>query len=140
MSWQPSHLKTRLTHTVPHHETERQQSVNNIWSFILGNQGFVRMNALITELLTASMAKYATYRWKNTYSKIINVTDCKTSKKRLLAAEYLVLITYNYPTVKTRTLYKSTDGSQERPADNPPNSDGLEDLHRTLPEVTVRVY
>jgi hypothetical protein len=75
------------------------------------------------------MAKYATYRWKNMYSKIINVTDCKTSKKRLLAAEYLVLITYNYPTVKTRTLYKSTDGPPERRADNPPISDGLGDLH-----------
>jgi len=67
------------------------------------------MNVLITELLTASMAKYATYRRKNTYSKIINVADCKTSKKRLLAVEYLVLIIYNYPTAKTRTLYKSTD-------------------------------
>jgi hypothetical protein len=56
------------------------------------------MNALITELLTASMANYAMYRGKNTYSKIINVADWKTSKKRLLAAEYLVLIIYNYPT------------------------------------------
>jgi hypothetical protein len=68
------------------------------------------MNALITELLTASMAKYAMNRRKNTHSKIINVADCKTSKKRLLAVEYLVLIIYNYPTLKTRTLYKSTDG------------------------------
>jgi hypothetical protein len=68
------------------------------------------MNALITELLTTSMAKYATYRRKKTHSKIINVADCKTSKKRLLAVEYLVLIIYNYPTLKTRTLFKSTDG------------------------------
>jgi len=140
MSRQPLHLKQCIAHTLPHHETQRQHSVNNIWSCILGNQGFVRMNALITELLTASMAKYATYRRQNTYSKIINVADCKTSKKRLLAAEYLVLIIYNYPTTKTRTLYKSTDGPAGRPADNPPNSDGLEDLHRTVPELTVRVH
>ena len=95
MSRQPFHLKQGFSHTLPHHETERQQSVKNIWSCILGNEGFVRMDALITELLTASMAKYATYRRQNTYSKIINVADCKTSKKILLAAEYLVLIIYN---------------------------------------------
>src|ERR1700682_5817025 len=104
-----------MTHTSPHHVTERQQSVNNIWSCILGNQGFVRMNALITELLTASMAKYATYGRKNSYSKIINVADCKTSQKRLLVAEYLIIIMLNYPTAKIRTLYKSTDGASGRP-------------------------
>jgi hypothetical protein len=98
------------------------------------------MNVLITELLTASMAKYAMYRRQNTYSKIINVADCKTSKMILLAAEYLVLIIYNYPTAKTRTLNKSTDGPAGRPADNPPNSDGLEDWHRIVPALTVRVY
>jgi len=140
MSRQPFHFKQGFSHTLPHHETERQQSVNNIWSCILGNQGFVRMNVLITELLTASMAQYAMYRRQNTYSKIINVADCKTSKKILLAAEYLVLIIYNYPTAKTRTLYKSTDGPAGRPADNPPNSDGLEHWHRTVPELTVRLY
>ena len=43
---------------------------------------------------------------------------------------------YNYPTAKTRTLYKSTDGC----ADNRPNTDGLGDIHRTVPELTVRVY
>jgi len=59
---QPFRLKQRIAHTLPYHETDRQQRVNNIWSCILGNQGFVRMNTLITELLTASMAKYATYR------------------------------------------------------------------------------
>jgi hypothetical protein len=57
MSWQPFHLKQRMTHTLPHHETERQWSVNNISSLILPNQGFVRINVLITELLTASKAK-----------------------------------------------------------------------------------
>ena len=92
------------------------------------------MNALITELLTTSMAKYATYGRKNSDSKIINVADCKTSKKRLLVAEYLIIIMFNYPTAKIRTLYKSTDGPAGRPADNPPNSDGLGVYHGTVPE------
>jgi hypothetical protein len=87
------------------------------------------MNALLTELLITSIAKYETYRRKNTYSKMINVADCKTSKKRLLAVKYLILIIYHYLTAKTRTLYKSTDGPAGRPADNLPISDGLEDLH-----------
>jgi len=124
-----------MTHTLPHHETECQWSVNSIWSCILGNQGFLRIGAPITKLLTTSLAKNAMGRRQNTYSKIINVADCKTSKKRSLAVKYLILIMFNYPTAKTRTLYKSTDG----PADNPPNPDGLGDLHQTVPELTVRV-
>ena len=98
------------------------------------------INALRTGLLTASIAKNATDRRENTYSKIINLADCKTSKKRLLAVEYLILVMYNYLTAKTRTLYKSTDGPAGQPADNPPNSDGWGVLHRTLPELLVRVY
>jgi hypothetical protein len=46
---------------------------------------------------------------------------------------------YNYPTAKTRTLYKSTDGPTGWPADNPPNPDKLGDLHRTVPEMMVGV-
>jgi len=69
----------------------------------------VWIKKLITELLTASIANNATYKRKNTYTKIINVADCKTCKKRLLAVEYLILIIYTYPTAKTRTVYKSTD-------------------------------
>jgi len=137
---QPFHLKQRMTHVLPHHGTKHQQRVNNIWSCILGNQGFVRMNAVITELLTTCMAKYAMYRRQNTYSKIINVVDSKTSKKRLLAAEYLVSIIYNYPTSKTRALYKSTDRPAGRPGDNPPNSDVLDVLHRTVRKMTIWVY
>jgi hypothetical protein len=79
--------------------------------------------------LTASIAKNATDRRQNTYSKIITVADCKTSKKRLLAVKYLILIMYKYPTAKTRTLYKSTDGPAWQPADNPSNPDRLGDLH-----------
>ena len=128
-----------MTYTLPHHETERQWSVNNIWSCILGKQGVLRIGAPITELLTTSLAKNATGRRQNTYSKIIIVADCKTSKQRSLAVKYLILIMFNYPTAKTRTLYKSTDGPARRPADNPPNPGGLGDLHRTVPKFTVRV-
>jgi hypothetical protein len=128
-----------MTHTLPHHETERQRSVNNISSCILGNQGFLRIGAPTTKLTTTSLAKNATGRRQHTDSKIINVADSKTSKKRSVAVKYLILIMFNYPTAKTRTLYKSTDGPAGQPADNPPNPDGLGDLHRTVPELTVRV-
>jgi len=58
--WQPFHFKQCVTHMLPHHETERQRNVNNIWSCILGNEGFVRINEHITELLTACIAKNTT--------------------------------------------------------------------------------
>jgi hypothetical protein len=125
---------------LPHHETERQHSVSNNWSCILGNQGIVRIGTLITALLTDSIAKNAMDRRQYRYSKIINVADCKTSKKRLLAVEYLILIMFNYPTAKTTTLYQSTARLAGRPPDNTPNPDGLGDLHRTIPDLTVRVY
>jgi len=64
----------------------------------------------------------------------------KHPKRDLLAAEYLVLIMYNYPTAKTSALYESTDGAAGWPSDNPANSEGLEDSHRTVPELTVWVY
>ena len=124
---------------LPHHETEHQRSINNIWSCILGNQGFLRIGAPITELLTTCLAKNATGRRQNTYSKIINVADCKTSKKRSLAVKYLILIMFNYPTAKTRTVYKSTDGPAGGPSDNRLNPDRLGDFHQTVPELTVRV-
>jgi len=66
----------------------------------LGNQGFALRNELITELLTGFIVKNTRYKRKNTYSKIINVADCKTCKKSLLAVEYLILIIYNYTTAK----------------------------------------
>jgi hypothetical protein len=75
--------------------------------------------------LTTSLAKNATGRRQNTYSKILNVADCKTSKKRSFAVKYLILIMFNYPTAKTRALYKSTDGLAAQPADNTLNPDGL---------------
>jgi len=122
---------------LPHHETEHQWSVNNVWSCIMGNQCIVRIGALITELLTVSIAKNATNRRLNTNSNTINVAEYKTSKKRLLAVDYLILIMYNYPTAKRRPLYESTDGPAGRPSDNLPDPDRLGDLRRILIKWTV---
>jgi len=77
---------------------------------------------------------------RNTDSKIINLADCKTCKKRLLAVEYLFLIINNYPTAKTKPLYKSTDGPTGKPAYNLPNTDELGDFDRTMPQLKVWVY
>jgi len=140
MLWQPFHLKQCMTHKWTHHETERQRSINNIWSCILGNQGFTQMNQLITELLTSVKAKNTMYNRKNMDSKMINGANCKRCNMRLFAVEYLILLIYHYPTAKTRTLYKSTDGPAGRPTDNPPNSDGLGVNNWTVPELMVQVY
>ena len=137
MSWLTFHLKQCKTQTWPHHATEREWSVNDIWFCILCNKGFLRIMELITKLLTASIAKNARYITKNTYSKIINVAYCKACKKWLLAVKYLILIIYTYPTAKTGTVYKSTDRPSGRPADNPANSDRLGLLNRTAPELTT---
>jgi hypothetical protein len=69
-----------------------------------------------------------TYDWKNTESKILDVTHCTTCKKRLLVAEYMILIRYYPQTAKTRALFESTDGPTGRPDENWPNSDRLRDL------------
>jgi len=91
----------------------------------LGNQGFAQINKLITELLTVFIAKNTTYNRKNTVSIIINIADSETCKNRLLTVKYLMLVIFYYPTAKTRTLCKSTDG----PTDNPPKRDALGDFH-----------
>jgi len=64
----------------------------------------VRIKELVTELLTASIAKNARYKRKNTYTKIINVADCKTPKWKLLAVEYLILIIYTYPAAENKNI------------------------------------
>jgi len=50
------------------------------------------------------------YNRKNTNSIIINIADSKICIKILLAVKCLIVIIYYYPTAKTRTLFKSTDG------------------------------
>ena len=118
-----------MTYTSPQHANELQRSVNNLWSCVLGSQGSARIYELISELLTAFIGKNTIYYRKNTHSKIIDIAICKTCKKTLLAAEYVILVRYYYQTAKPRSSYESTNGPTGQPADNLPNSDGLGDLH-----------
>jgi len=137
--WQPFQAKQCLTSRLPHHENERQRSVNNLWSCILDNQGIAQICELITELLTTFIGKNTKYKRKNTDSKIINIANCKTCKKRFLDVEYVILIRYYYQTAKTRALYECLDGPAGRPTDNPPYSDGLGDFYQTVPELMFQV-
>jgi hypothetical protein len=138
--WQPLGAKTTATRYLPHPEIERQRSVNSFWSCLFGNQGIARIFEHITESLTALIGKNTIYQTKNTDSKLIDIANCKTCKNILLVVEYAILIRYYYQTTKTRALYESIDGPAGRPADKPPNSDGLGDYHRTVPKLMVRVY
>jgi hypothetical protein len=95
----------------------------------LDHQDFAWINKLIIELLAGHIAKNTTYNRKNMYSKIINIAGCKQSKKRLLEVELLILILYNYPTAKTRALYKCTFEPAGRLDNNRPNSEELRDHH-----------
>jgi len=131
--WQPFQLLHCMTYTLTHHGNERQQSVNNLWSCVLGSQDLARIYELISELLTAFICKNTIYRSKKSDSKIINIAICITCKKRSLAAEYVNLVRYNYQTAKASALYASTFGPAGQPAVNPVNSDWLGDLLRTVP-------
>jgi len=123
-----------------HHISEHQWIVNHFCSCILGDQGIVLILELITELLTAFIGKNAKHKRKDTDSKIINIANWKTCKKRFLHVEYVTLMRYYYQRTKTRAIYESKDEPAAQPTDNPPNSDGLGDFHRSLPEVTVWVH
>jgi len=110
-----------MTYTFPHNANEPQWSVNNFLSCVLGSHGIAQIYELISELLTAIIGKNTIYERKNAYSKIINIAICKTLKQRLLAAEYVILVSYNYHTAKASTLYVSTEGPAGQPSDNQPN-------------------
>jgi len=81
---------------------------------------------------TTDMEKY--WFQNNQYCNVQNM------QKLLLDVENAILIGYYYYTAKTRALYESTDGPTGQHADNPPNSDGLWDVHRTIPKLTVQMY
>ena len=137
--WQPFGAKTTATRTLPHADNQHQWSINYFWSCIFGNQGIVYIFEHTTELLTARIGKNTVYRRNITDSKIINIVHCKTCTNNVLAVEYMILIRHYYQTAKTRALYDSIDGPAGRPADDPPNPDGLVDIYHTLPELTVWV-
>jgi len=52
----------------------------------------------------------------------------------------VILIKYNYQTAEARAVYESTDGPTGQPTNNLPNSDGLGDVNRIVPELTGQVY
>jgi len=124
----------------PNHANECQWHVNDLWSCVLGCQVIAQINELISAQLTTIISKNAIYKRKHTDSKIIDIAICKTCKNRLLAAEYVILVRYYHQTAKASALYESTDGPAARPANNPPNSDLLEDWHRSVPALMVWVY
>jgi len=139
MLWQPFQPKQCMTYMLQHHQNERQQSVYNLWSRILRNQCIAWIHDLITTLLTPFIGKNTLYKREDMDSKIIDIANCKTCKKRLLAVEYAILIRYYYETAKAKALYESIDGPAGLPANNPPNSDGVRDFHRTVPKSMVWV-
>ena len=46
-----------VTRSLPHHENERQQSVNDSWPHIMGNLVGDRLHIVINELLAAFICK-----------------------------------------------------------------------------------
>jgi hypothetical protein len=140
MLWQPFYLQFWVTHTLPHHEMEHQQSVNYIWNCILGNEGFAQIHELITVLFTVFIATHSIYNRKNMNCQILNITESQTFKQRLLAVEYQIWIVYYYPSANTTILYKDTDGSVGQPHKNLSNSTEIGDIHRTVLELTVSTY
>jgi len=138
--WQPLLAKTTATCSLRHPENEHQQSVNSFRACIFRNQGLAWNISCITVLLTASLGKNTIYRRWNTNTKLIDITSFSISKSTLLVAVNTILIRYYWQLANLRSLYESIDGPAGRPADNPPNSDGLGVYHGTVPECAVRVY
>jgi len=122
-----------------HHKNEHRWSINKVRYCIFGNQGIVRIPELITVLLTAYIGKITIYKRKVMNCKIINITNCETCKMRLLAVEYVIVISYYYQTANAKALCESIDEPAAHPTDNPPNWDRWGVFNRTVPKVIVSV-
>jgi hypothetical protein len=57
-------------------------------------QGVMRINELITELLTTFIAKNTTYNRKITDSKLIKIASCTALRHGLLVDENAILVGY----------------------------------------------
>ena len=57
MYWLPELVKIIMTCSLPHPEHERQRSVNDFWSCILGSHTADRLQTVIKKVLAAFMAK-----------------------------------------------------------------------------------
>jgi hypothetical protein len=132
--WQPLLAKTTAKCSLPHPENVRQRSVNSFSTCIFRNQGIVGIFTCITVILTTLLGKNTIYRRWNTATKLIAIANCSTSKSVSMVAENAILIRYYYHTANRRALYESMDRPAGRPADNPPNSDGLEVYRGTVPK------
>jgi len=55
--WLPLQAKEKVKSSLPHDENERQWSVNDSWSCILGNPGGVMLQIVIYEVLAAFIGK-----------------------------------------------------------------------------------
>jgi len=135
-----SHAKTSATCSLQHPENERQLGINSARTSISRNQGIAWIFPSITVLLTTLLGKNTIYRRWNTDTKLLDIANCSTSKSTLLVAENAILIRYYWHSANSTALYESIDGPAGRPADNPPNSDGLAVFHGTVPEWAVQVY
>ena len=131
--------KATAARFVPHPENECQQSLNDVCSCMLGNQGITRIYEIITILLTALVLLNTEYKRQNIDSKITDVTTRKVITKESLDVNWLILIKYHYQTAKARALYKPTNGPAWQPSNYPPNSEGLGDVHWTVAKLTVHV-
>jgi hypothetical protein len=112
--------------TLPYHEHELQLRGNNMLFCIVHYRGSARRYECITERLTSFLGKTMTHEKTTMDSKIIDITHCKTYKKRLLVAECMILTRYYHQSAITGVLYDNSDGPAGRPSDNPPNSNRLD--------------
>jgi len=138
--WQPLLAQTTATCSLLHPENEHQRRVNSFSCCMFCNRGIALISAFIPELLTAVIDKNTIYRRYNTDSKLIDIASSTACKSISLVVENAILIRYYSHTPKARALIESMDGPAGRPADDPPNSDGLGVYHRTVPELSVQVH
>jgi hypothetical protein len=106
----------------------------------LCNPVITRIYEFVTELFTALVLLNTQYKLKYIESKITDVATCKVIEKVFLDVNKVILIKYNYQTASPRALCESTDVPAGQPVDNLPNSDGLGDVHQTIPELAVWMY
>jgi len=136
---QPSGAKTTATCSLLHSEYECPRRVTSFCSWICGNEGVAQIVEHITELWPAWICTNRTYQTKNTDSKLIDITNCKTFKYVLSVVDYAILVRYYYQTTKIGALYESIDGTTGWPAGNLPKPYGLGDYHWTVPKSTIQV-
>jgi len=85
------------------------------------------------------MFKNTSYKWNSMDSEMIDAAPCETCNKVSLDVEYVISVSYCHSTAKTRAIYECTDGPARQRAEKPPNPDGLGELHRTVPRLTLEV-